>query len=499
MRRLLLAACATMLLGSAASAQTLRIALREDPDVLDPTLARTYVSRIVFAGLCDKLFDINEKLEIVPQLGLSHEWTSPTELVIKLRPGVVFHDGEKLDAEAVKYSLNRHLTMNGSFRRSEINAIDHVDAVDPLTVKIVLKAPSAPFLAQLLDRSGMIVSPKAAEAAGKDFGLKPVCAGPFRFVERVPQDHITLERFPQYWNADAIKLQQVVYRPIPDSSIRLANLEAGSIDLTEIAPTDAAAVKRNASLQLVPVDTLGYQTIAFNTGNGPQSKTPIGQDSRVRRAFEAAIDREALIQVVYNGLLTPIAQGIIASSPLHVPGVKPAGRDLAKAKTLLKEAGVPLPIVVQLTVPINPDLRQVGEVIQSMVGEAGFDVRITASEYASALSANGRGELQAFLTAWSGRVDPDGNLYSFMHTGAPLNEGKYSNPKVDAALDRARTVADVAERRAAYAAMMAETTQDLPTIYLWQLKNLVGMPKKLSGYKPVPDGMIRLQGMELAK
>src|SRR6185437_12469036 len=160
------------------NAQTLRIALREDGDILDPTLARTYVGRIVFAGLCDKLFDINEKLEIVPQLATSYEWTDPKTLLIKLRQGVVFHDGEKMDAAAVKYSLERHLNMQGSFRRSEINAMDHVEIVDPATVKIVLKAPSSPFLSQLTDRSGMIVSPKAAEAAGKDFTLKPVCAGP---------------------------------------------------------------------------------------------------------------------------------------------------------------------------------------------------------------------------------------------------------------------------------------------------------------------------------
>ena len=138
-----------------------------------------------------------------------------------------------MDAAAVKYSLDRHLTMQGSFRRSEINAMDHVDVVDPLTVRIVLKAPSSPFLAQLTDRAGMIVSPKAAEAAGKDFGLKPVCAGPFRFVERVPQDHITLERFPQYWDAGNIHLDRVTYQTIPDSSIRLANLQAGSIELSE--------------------------------------------------------------------------------------------------------------------------------------------------------------------------------------------------------------------------------------------------------------------------
>ncbi len=500
MRLFVLAAVGCFALTGPVLAQPFRIALREDPDSLDPTLARTYVSRIVFAGLCDKLFDINAKLEIVPQLATGYEWTDPKTLVIKLRPGVVFHDGTALDAAAVKYSLERHLTMQGSFRRSEINAMDRVDVVDPATVRITLKEASAPFLAQLTDRAGMIVSPKAAEAAGKDFQLKPVCAGPFRFVERVAQDHITLERFPQYWDAANIHLDRVTYQMIPDSSIRLANLAAGSTELSEyILPTDVDAVKKNARLKLATMDSLGFQTIAFNVGNGERAKAPIGADARVRRAFELAIDREALIQVVYNGLFAPAAQGIAPASPMHVPTIKPGGRDVEAAKALLKEAGVKLPVVVRLTVPNNPDLRQAGEVIQSMAGEAGFDVQITASEYASALAAATRGDFEAFVTAWSGRVDPDGNLYSFLHSGGALNDGKYANPAVDKALEAARAVADPAQRRTLYGEMYAQETKDLPILYLWYQKVIVGMQARVQGYQQVPDGLVRLQGVSLAK
>ena len=499
MRRLFMAACAAVLLGGSASAQTFRIALREDPDILDPTLARTYVSRIVFAGMCDKLFDINEKLETVPQLALGYEWASPTELVIKLRPGVLFHDGERMDAAAVKYSLERHLTMSGSFRRSEINAMDHVDVVDPLTVRIVLKDPSSPFLAQLTDRAGMMVSPKAAEASGKDFGLHPVCAGPFRFVERVPQDRIVLERFPDYWNKDAVKLQRVTYQPIPDSSVRLANLQAGSIELSEyIVPTDVDTAKANPRLGIVATDSLGYQTIVFNLTNGPRARTALGQDSRVRRAFELSIDRTALLQVVYNGLYAPTAQAVAPGSPFYVAAVQPGARDVAGAQALLKEAGVPLPVVVNLVVPNNPDLRQVGEIIQAMANEAGFEVRLSASEYASALSAANRGDFEAFLTGWSGRVDPDGNLFQFLHSSGVLNDGKYANPQVDTLLEQARATADVAARRSLYAQMWQQERQDLPILYLWQSKNIVGLSTRVQGFRAVADGIIRLQGVSLA-
>ena len=178
-----------------ASAQTLRIGLAEDPDVLDPTLARTFVGRIVFSALCDKLFDIDEKLTIVPQLAQSYEWSADSKaLTIKLRSGVTFHDGEKMDAAAVKYSLERHKTMPGSNRRGELAPVASVDVVDPMTVRINLSAPFSPLLAQLADRAGMIVSPKAAQEAGDKFGAKPVCSGPFKFVERVAQDRIVLER-----------------------------------------------------------------------------------------------------------------------------------------------------------------------------------------------------------------------------------------------------------------------------------------------------------------
>lgn len=501
MRNLALAAiAAATLLCGAANGQTLRIALREDPDILDPTLARTYVGRVAFGGLCDKLFDINEKLEIVPQLALSYAWTDPTNLVIKLRPGVVFHDGEKLDAAAVKYSLERHLSMQGSFRRSEINMMERVEVVDPLTVHIMLKSASSPFVSQLADRAGMIVSPKAAEAAGKDFGLKPVCAGPFRFVERVPQDRIVLERFPKYWDAGSIKLERVVYLPIPDSSIRLANLQAGSIELSEqILPTDADAIRSNPRLRLVTSDNLGYWGITINLANGPRAKTPLGSDARVRQAFELSLDKATINQVVYNGIYTPVAQALSPGSPYYDKAVQPLERDVDRAKALLRAAGVTLPVPVALTVPNNPDQRQVGEIVQAMAAEAGFDVRITASEYASAIAAANRGEFEAFATAWSGRVDPDGNLFSFMHSDGALNDGKYSNPKVDALLDQARIVQDVQGRRTLYDQVLDQTRRDLPIIYLNIPKNIVGMSARVTGFRPVPDGMIRLQGVGLAK
>src|SRR3954453_1835293 len=220
-------------LSAGALAQTtLRIGLAEDPDMLDPTLGRTYVGRIVFSAFCDKLFDIDEKVNIVPQLVLSHETSADgKEVTIKLRPNVKFHDGEPFDAEAAKFSIERHLTMQGSFRKPELATVDHVEAIDPLTIKLVLKVPFSPLIAQLTDRAGMMVSPKAAKAAGDKFGLQPVCAGPYKFVERVQQDRIVFEKFADYWNRDNVFIDRVVYLPIVDATVRLANLRSGGLDL----------------------------------------------------------------------------------------------------------------------------------------------------------------------------------------------------------------------------------------------------------------------------
>ncbi len=496
-------ACGLALLPVVAWAQdttTLRIGLREDPDLLDPTLGSSYVGRIVFAGLCDKLFDITPKLEIVPQLATGYEYKDPTHLVIHLRPNVKFQDGEPVDADAVKFTLNRDLTAKGSMRRSEISSIQSIDVIDPLTVQLNLSHPDAPLIAQLADRSGMVLPPKAVEAAGDKFGLHPVCSGPFSFAERVPQDRIVLQRFPGYWNAKTIHFDKVIYLPNPNPSVRLANLQAGALDLVEqILPTDIAAVKKDPKLKLAEEAGLFYQGITFNVGNGPRANSPVGKSALVRRAFELSIDRTALIQVVYDGLYTPTAQANSAASPYYISSIKPPPRDVAKAKELLKEAGVTLPVPVTLTVTNNADAQQTGEVVQSMARDAGFDVKLTAMEFASSLQAGYGGRFEAYAIGWSGRVDPDGNMYQFLHTGGTFNYGHYSNKEVDSLLDQARQTNDFEDRKGLYEKVWQQVRKDMPLIYLYNAKNVVGMKKNLEGFVQVPDGIIRLQGMHFAQ
>jgi peptide/nickel transport system substrate-binding protein len=500
MSRLLYGFVLAAALASAASAQsTLRIGLAEDPDVLDPTLARTYVGRIVFAALCDKLFDIDDNLNVVSQLALSHQVSADGKAVtIKLRPGVKFHDGEPFNAEAAKFNLERHLNMQGSFRKAEIAQVDRVEVVDPLTIRLLLKAPFAPLIAQLTDRAGMMVSPKAAQALGDKFGTAPICAGPYKFVERVPQDRIVVERFQDYWDKDRVFIDRIVYRPMQDSTVRLANLKSGQLDLLErLLATDVDEVKKDTKLRLATGTELGYQGITMNIGNGDKANNPLGKNWKVRQAFELALDRDAINQVVFNGINRTNNQWVSPLNPYYMPKYPTPKRDVAKAKALLKEAGVATPLALDFMVPNSPESRSVAEVMQSMAGEAGFDLKIRVTEFATSLNEAEKGNYQIYFLAWSGRTDPDGNIFSFATCTGPLNYGKYCDPKVDELLTRARTATTLAERKTIYEQAAAEILPKGGVLYLYHRTLLFAHSTHLGGFKVMPDGLIRVTDLKL--
>jgi peptide/nickel transport system substrate-binding protein len=476
---------------------TLRIGIAEDPDILDPSIGRTYVGRIVFSAFCDKLFDIDEKLNIVPQLALSYETSADgLAMTIKLRPNVKFHDGEPLDAEAAKFSIERHMTLPTSFRKSELASVDHVEIVDPLTIKLVLKTPYSPLIAQLTDRSGMMVSPKAAKEAGDKFGLHPVCAGPYKFVERVQQDRMVFEKFADYWNKDNVHIDRVVFLPIVDATVRLANLKSGGLDLIErVLATDIKDVRADPKLVLSTAPELGYQGLTINIGND-KAKGPLSQSAKVRQALDLSIDREAINQVVFNGEFTPGNQWVSPTHPYYQKSFPIHGRDIAKAKALLKEAGVSLPVSVDYMVPKGTEYEAVAQVIQSMAAEAGFDIKIRAVEFATTFKQAQAGEFQVFQINWSGRIDPDGNSYIFMRSKAPQNDGGYSNPEADKLMEDGRATSNVEERKAIYQKLAKVLLDDLPIIYIYHRTLLIAHTTKLEGYKQMPDGLVRVVGLK---
>jgi peptide/nickel transport system substrate-binding protein len=480
-------------------AQTLRIGLAEDPDALDPTLARTFVGRIVFAGLCDKLFDLDEKLNIVPQLATSYKWSADNKsLEIRLRKGVTFHDGEKMDAAAVKYNLERHKNMKGSNRRGELAPVASIEVVDPLTVRLHLSQPFVPLLAVLTDRAGMMVSPKAAEAAGEKFAAAPVCSGPFKFVERVAQDRIVLERYPGYWNKGAIHFQRVVYTPVVDATVRLANLRSGQFDFIErVAPNDVPNLRGDSRFRVAKIVEIGYQGITINVGKSEEAqKNPLGKDARVREAFELSLDRNAIVKVAMDGEALAGNQWVSPASSWYAKSFPVPRRNVERARQLLKEAGVPNPSFTLMT-PTTSDAQKIAQVVQAMAKDAGFDVKIQSTEFATSLNLADKGEFQAYVLAWSGRADPDGNLQGFHFCKAPLNYAGYCNKEVDDLINRSRAATNKAERQKLFDQIEAHIARDRPVIYLFHRNWLWAHTAKLSGLRTVPDGLVRLQGLQM--
>ena len=484
---------------------TLVVALNQDPDILDPSLSRTYVGRIIYEHMCEKLYEIDENLKIFPQLAAELPSFSDggKTVTIKLRAGVKFNDGTPMNAEAVRYSLERHLTMKGSARRSELELVSAIEVVDPLTVRLRLKAPFSPILATLADRAGMPVSPTQAKKLEDKFGTAPICVGPWTVVERVPQDRIVLEKSKHYFDPGQAKFDRLVFRIIADDNVRLANLRSGDIDMMHlVAPTDATSLKKEGRFDMASVTGLHYQGITINlhNKNGKNTPpvdlgTPLANDPRVREALELSIDREALNQVAWDGQYTPGCTPLSPVSPFYDKAKKCPARDVAKAKKLLADAGLASGYSFELTIVNDPQQRRVGEVIQGMAKEAGFDISLRPSEFASMLKDDDAGRLQALVVGWSGRVDPDGNIHQFHTCGGSLNTTGACDKAVDDLLNKAREVSDQAQRTAVYREAIEKLLARRNIIYLYHQNYIVAYPKNLKNYKAVPDGLIRLKGV----
>ena len=481
------------------AAGILRFALDFDPDSLDPAVSNSYIERAVATSMCDTLVGLDKTLALVPELATSWEW-SPDHLALTLhlREGVQFQDGAPFDAEAVRANFERYRTAPYSNRRTELKPVVGEDVIDAHTIRIRVSQPYAPLLALMANRPGEMLSPKILDQPTNAISNHPVCAGPFAFVERSAQDHITLQRFPGYWNAGAVSLDRIEFRIMTDSNVRRVNLQSGAIDIANrLAATDVPAVQANQALRVVTAPSIGFEMISFNLARGPQADTPFAHDVRIRQAFAKAIDREGINQAVFDGRFIPSNQTQAPGNPWQDPAYPVPPRDLPGAKVLLAAAGVAHPKLT-LLVTDSPTDVQVGEVVQSMAAEAGFEVTLNKGEAVTQTSTATRGDYQAYLVIWSGRPDPDGNVATWMRCGAPLNWTGWCNPAMDAALDRGAAGADDAARRAAYHDANGVWMADLPYLPLYHFTWFWGVSAKVAGFTPRPDGLIRPIGLSLA-
>jgi peptide/nickel transport system substrate-binding protein len=454
-----------------ASAETLRIGMIGDPATLDPAQSASVTDRVAFAAVCDKLIDLDEKLAYVPQLATGWAWSDDRlALTMTLRDGVIFHDGEPFDAKAVT-------------------------VIDSRTVRIDLSEPYAPLIAQLADRAGMMVSPKAARALGDKLARHPVCAGPYKFAEWVAQDRIVFERFAEYWNAGDITFDKVIYLPIPDDTVRLADLRAGGLEIIErVSPSDIATLRSDPRVKLYEAPSAAYRVLSINTNKGPAAKSPLGSSAALREAFELSLDRTIINQVVFDGLFIPSNQPEAPGTPFYAAALPPPPRDLGRARALVAASGVAR-LPVNFLVSTDPLDQRVAQIIQAMAGEAGFDVKLEVTESASLLGRLKGGDYGLALLIWSGRPDPDANIAMWVACDGFINWGNYCDPRVDQILRQARSTTEVKERADLYAQAAAIYLAARPYLFLYHLKWLWGASAKLDGFVPHADGIIRLQGL----
>jgi peptide/nickel transport system substrate-binding protein len=436
---------------------TLVVALSAEPDLLDPTLARSLYSRYVFSTMCEKLYDVDKNAQLVPQLATDLPQTSSDgkTVTIKLRQGVRFADGTDFNSEAVKTTLQRDLTNPQSARATELGPISAIDTPAPDTVVIHLETPFAPLPAALADRAGMIMSPQALKKLGDKFSDAPVCVGPFKFAKRVPQNSIDVVKDPNYYDADKVHLDRISWHILTDASIRAANLRSGDVQVADtVSPQEVDKLSQEPDLTVLQSLSLGYQGVTFNIGNvngvGTPPKPinrPDAKDARVRQALEYAIDRKGLVKAVFNDKFDVACSPISPTTQFSSPQAqKCRPHDPAKAKQLLT----------------------------------------------SLLDQQDRGDFELLQLGWSGRVDPDQNITNFVGTGGSQNVSGYSNPTLDKLLSQARETNDLAQRKELYGQVVAELQKDDALIYLYRQRNLTGVSDDVKGVQVFPDGVVRV-------
>ncbi|MCX4092331.1 ABC transporter substrate-binding protein [Nocardia sp. alder85J] len=477
--------------------------LSNEPDRLDPTTSSSLYMRYVMSTICEKLYDNDSSGNLVPQLAteLPHFSDDGLTVTIPLRTGVQFADGTTFNSTAVRTSLQRHLTLEGSQRTGEMGPITEIDTDGSASIVLKFSTPFAPITAALADRAGMIMSPTALREEGKDFGDHPVCVGPFKFAERIPQQSIVVERDSLYYDAQDVHFDRIVYRTMTDPKARAAALRSGDIQVADtMSPQDVDALSTDPRLHLLVSGSFGFQGFYLNIGNvdgaGKPAKpieTPLATDARVRQALSLSIDRQALVDQVFKGWYEPACTPIAprTSYATQADTACPAF-DPDRARQLLAEAGVQTPYPVTMQVMNVSDQLQYAQALQADLALGGFDLRIVPTEYSAMLEAQKRGTYEALLLGWSGRLDPDGNISRFLTTGSSGNYSGYSSAALDEVLSWAAHTTSPARRGALYEQAVRAVTRANPYVYTYRLRNLTVHSNEVTGIEVYADGAVRL-------
>ncbi len=467
---------------------TLTVALDSDVVTLDPLKSTALVDREVMLNIYDTLVRVDDKNNIQPDLASSWTYSNPTTLVFTLRSGVKFQDGTPFNADAVVANIQRILSTPSSPRYSEINSIQSVQKVDDTHVQFNLKKAFSPLLAALTDRAGMMLSPAILQSSSSSLANAPKNAGtgPFEFTSWTKGDHLTISRNPNYWLKDSAGkslpyLDKVTYKPITDGSVRYTNLETGTINVAEdLNPTDVANAKSNSSLTYNQIPGLSFYGIELNTQKAPFNNV------HARRAVAWAVNREEILNSVLHGIGVQAQGPISPSSWAYSASIAPYSYNVANAKSELQQAGMSSLSFDMLIASGSPVGLQLAQFLQSEMQAAGITMNIKQETFAALLSDSAAHNYQAASLGWSGRPDPDGNMYNWFHTGGGFNDMQYSNPQVDALLEDARTQSDQTKRASDYQQAEQLMLQDSPYVFLYHGVAEQATTKTVQGFQLLP-------------
>lgn len=478
---------------------TLVMALSAEPDRLDPTTSTSLYTRYVMQTMCEKLYDIDEDGDIVPMLASEMPQISDDGLTVDIPlrdDDVLFADGTDFDAESVVTTLERNVFDEDSMRTSEMGPVDDISALDEDTVRVTFESPFAPFTAALADRAGMIMSPTALEEKGDDFGDSPVCVGAFAFEKRVPQTSISVVADPHYYGRDHVHLDRIEYRIMTDANIRAANIRSGDVHIADkISPQDFDALEQEADIGTLQVPSLGYQGLTINLENQQEGvePTPLAEQGEIRRALSMAVDRDALVNTVFNGWYLPACSGVPDTSPYTSDASQACPEyDPEQAQQILEDAGVETPYPISMQVTNTQDSLRYAQALQAQLAESGFSLSITPVEYTAILDAQDRGDFEMIQLGWSGRVDPHGNLYSFLYTGGGNNYTGIDDEEMNGLLDDAAELTDTEDRAQAYGEVAARSHETNSIIYLYRERYLTAYTEGLAGVQVYADGVVHL-------
>jgi len=489
---------------------TLTWAQTVPPDTLDPhftgSLAAIKIHNNIFNGLLKVVYD-GKAVSFVPDLAESWEMTDGMTHIFKLRAGVKFHDGGVCDAEAVKWSIERVKDpKTGSPHAWMVASLAGIDVIDALTVRIRYSKPFAFFPVAMngaTGRAGTIVSRKAVEKYGKDFGRNPVGTGPFKFVQWRENEMIELERNPEYFEAGLPYLDKIQIKLVKEPTSAVAAIMSGQVDGMDACPFQLMPMLRsNANLNVYGELEGNYSFLGMNNKRAPFN------DPNLRLAIAYAIDRELIVKQGYFGDASP-AYSLISPpmSKFFDPNIAKSGRgqffDLKKAQEYRAKAAVqgeinPVYIATEAFTSNGGSGSRNAQLIIPMLAKIGIKVKLEIMDPAVLTKRRNAGDFDLYDEAWQADLDPDETIRPEWSTGVPWNFVGYSNPEFDKLIVQASEIVDVEQRKKLYyAAEDIMLQQDAPIALLAHTKVFKIFNKRVEGFKYVPVDLMNMHTVSL--